>query len=106
MGIGLLGTGVLVIVGGACCALANFPKKLAPVAGLSAALIFVGTTDTGFFSTTAFTGAFTASFADELVVAVVGVIVATGLSTFNLPSTPSLPLVYDFDPPSFSKAIN
>ena len=72
---------------GVCCALANFPKKLAPVVGLSAALIFVGTT--GFFSEV-FTGTFTASFVEEVGPAVTGLVVATGLSAFNLPSTSSL----------------
>lgn len=81
-GIGLLGTGVLVIVG-VCCALANFPKKLAPVVGLSAALIFVGTT--GFFSTAVLAGTFTASFVEDVGAAVTGPVVATGLSAFNLP---------------------
>jgi len=105
-GIGLVGMGVLFIVGGVCCALANFPKKLAPVAGLSAALILVGTTDTGFFSAAVFAGAFTVSFVENVGAAVTGLVVATGLSIFNLLSTPSLSLAYDFDPPSFSRPIS
>jgi len=109
LGIGFVGTGVLVIVAGACCALANFPKKLAPVAGLSAALIFVGTT--GFFSTAVLTGCFAGCLATKLAAAaaaavlVAGVLVVTGLSAFNLILTLCLlSSSYGLDPVSFSKA--
>ena len=108
MGIGFVGTGVLVIVGGACCALANFPKKLAPVAGLSAALIFVGTT--GFFSAAVLAGCFAGCLATKLAetaaaVLVAGVLVVTGLSAFNLILTLCLlSSSYGLDPVSFSKA--
>ena len=107
MGIGFVGTGVLVIVAGACCALANFPKKLAPVAGLSAALIFVGTT--GFFSAAVLTGCFAGCLATKLAgaaaVLVAGVVVVTGLSAFNLTLTLCLlSSSYGLDPVSFSKA--